>query len=101
LILLVKSPALFWVCGLLLGVFVGPVQAASRSYLARLAPEPLENQLFGLYALSGKATAFLGPLSVGWVTAWTGSQRLGMSTILVFLTVGFILMLRCQPSEKA
>ena len=93
LILLVESRQWFWVCGLLLGIFVGPVQAASRSYLARLAPAPLQNQLFGLFALSGKATAFLGPLCVGWVIAWTGSQRLGLSPILGFFLVGFVLML--------
>jgi MFS transporter, UMF1 family len=93
LILVVESRQWFWVCGLLLGIFVGPVQAASRSYLARLAPAPLQNQLFGLFALSGKATAFLGPLCVGWVIAWTGSQRLGLSPILGFFLVGFVLML--------
>ena len=93
LILVVESRQWFWVCGLLLGIFVGPVQAASRSYLARFAPAPLQNQLFGLFALSGKATAFLGPLCVGRVIAWTGSQRLGLSPILGFFLVGFVLML--------
>jgi len=100
LILLVEASALFWACGLLLGVFVGPVQAASRSLLARLAPESLQNQMFGLYALSGKATAFLGPLLVGWVTYWAGSQRVGMGTILGFFVVGFVLMLRVPAAEK-
>jgi MFS transporter, UMF1 family len=99
LVLLVESARLFWTCGLVLGVFVGPVQAASRSYLARRAPAPLQNQMFGLFALSGKATAFLGPLSVGWVIAWTGSQRLGLSPILAFFLVGFVLML-WVPSDS-
>lgn len=93
LILLVTSQPAFWVFGLLLGVFVGPAQAASRSFLARLAPEALRNEMFGLLALSGKATAFLGPLLVGWVTLATGSQRLGMATIIGFFAVGFVLML--------
>jgi UMF1 family MFS transporter len=100
LILLVESQPVFWVCGLVLGVFVGPVQAASRSYLARLAPASLQNQLFGLFALSGKATAFLGPLCVGWAIAWTGSQRLGLSPILGFFLLGFVLMLRILVSGK-
>jgi UMF1 family MFS transporter len=100
LILLVESVQLFWACGLVLGVFVGPVQAASRSYLARLAPAPLQNQLFGLFALSGKATAFLGPLCVGWVIASTGSQRLGLSPILGFFVVGFVLMLWVPPDSS-
>jgi UMF1 family MFS transporter len=60
LLLLVESTTLFWIAGMLLGIFVGPVQAASRSYLARTAPVHLRTQLFGLFAFSGKATASLG-----------------------------------------
>jgi UMF1 family MFS transporter len=101
LLLLVESPALFWACGLLLGVFVGPVQAASRSFLAWLAPESLQNQMFGLYALSGKATAFLGPLLVGWVTSGVGSQRVGMGTVIGFFIVGFVLMLKVPAAVKS
>lgn len=47
---------------------MGPVQAAGRSYLARVAPVQLRSQMFGLFAFSGKATAFVGPLLVGAVT---------------------------------
>ena len=46
-ILLVQSPTLFWLFALLLAVFVGPNQAASRSYLSRIAPPELQNELFG------------------------------------------------------
>lgn len=87
-ILAVESRTLFWIVGITLGLFVGPAQAASRSYLSRVAPKNLRNEMFGLYALSGKATAFAGPLLVGWITARTGSQRIGMSVILVFLVAG-------------
>jgi UMF1 family MFS transporter len=93
LILLVDSEAAFWLLGIMIGVFIGPVQAASRSYLARAAPQGLRTEMFGLYALSGKATAFLGPLAVGWLTHLTGSQRIGMSPIIVLLVTGFVLML--------
>jgi UMF1 family MFS transporter len=92
-ILVVESVTGFWVWGMLLGIFVGPLQSSSRSYLARVAPEHLQTQMFGLFAFSGKATAFAGPLLVGGVTALTGSQRWGMSTILVFLLVGFVILL--------
>lgn len=98
-ILLVESAQGFWVFGMLLGVFVGPVQASSRSYLARVAPEHLRNQMFGLFAFSGKATAFAGPLLVAWVTAATGSQRWGMSTILLFFLAGGLLMLTVPRAE--
>ncbi len=100
-LLLVDARLLFWIFGLLVGIFVGPVQASSRSYLSRAAPESLRNQMFGLYALAGKATAFLGPLLVGWTTDWTGSQRAGMSTILLFLLSGLVLMLTVKDGKQA
>jgi UMF1 family MFS transporter len=56
--------------------------------------------MFGLHALAGKVTAFLGPFVVGWTIDWTGSHRLGMSTILVFLVVGFLLMLKAPSDWK-
>ncbi|GGY60582.1 MFS transporter [Marinobacter zhanjiangensis] len=99
--ILVATDALwFWVFGMTLGIFVGPLQSASRSYMARVAPPHLQTQMFGLFAFSGKATAFMGPLLVGWVTAVSGSQRWGMSTILAFLLVGFVLMLTIPPARE-
>lgn len=98
-ILLVQSATGFWAWGMALGIFVGPLQSASRSHLARVAPPHLQTQMFGLFAFSGKATAFAGPLLVGWVTAITDSQRWGISTILVFLVVGFLLMLKVPSTE--
>lgn len=99
--LLVDSQSDFWTLGLLLGVFVGPVQAASRSYLARTAPVALRTEMFGLLALSGKATAFLGPLLVGAVTDVAGSQRVGMGVIVVFFIAGFALMLTVPSAKRA
>ena len=99
-VLFVESRPLFWIFGLLLGVFVGPAQASSRSYLSRMAPASLRNQMFGLHALAGKVSAFLGPLVVGWTIDWTGSHRLGMSTILIFVVMGFFLMLKAPSDWK-
>ncbi len=87
-ILLVQSKAAFWAFALPMGIFFGPAQSASRSLMARIAPPQLYAEMFGLYALAGKATAFMGPALFGWVTALSGSQRVGLSTILVFLAVG-------------
>jgi UMF1 family MFS transporter len=100
LLLLVESSTLFWLFGMLLGVFVGPVQAAGRSYLARTAPLHLRNQMFGLFAFSGKATAFIGPFLVAWITAWYGSQRAGMSVIVLLLLGGFLLMLSVPEEAR-
>lgn len=99
-LLLAKSEMLFWIAGLTIGIFVGPVQAASRSYMARVAPPDMTNQMFGLFAFSGKATAFLGPLLVGWITWLSGSQRIGMSTIIVLLCIGFLIMLTVPRADE-
>jgi UMF1 family MFS transporter len=98
-ILFVRDEKLFWALGLLLGIFVGPAQAASRSYLARMAPSELINEMFGLFALSGKATAFLGPFLVSGLTWASGSQRVGMSAILVFFLLGFAFMLTVPADQ--
>lgn len=99
-VLLVNNLTWFWVFGLALGVFVGPVQAASRTYMAHISPPDLQNQMFGLMALSGKVTAFVGPLLVGWLTLWSGSQRIGMSVIVVLFVLGLILLYRVPEPEK-
>lgn len=100
-ILVVRDVALFWPLALAMGLFFGPVQAASRSYMARLAPPELRTELFGLYALSGKITAFAGPLAVAWVTALADSQRWGMATILVFLVAGLALLRTVPAAAEA
>jgi MFS transporter, UMF1 family len=92
-ILLVEDKTWFWILGLIIGVFMGPTQSASRSLMARLAPPHLTTEMFGLFALSGKATAFLGPLLVGMITLAADSQRVGMSVIIVFFVVGLLILL--------
>ncbi len=92
-ILTVDSKTLFWALALPLGLFVGPAQAAGRSFIARLAPATMRAEMFGLYALSGKATAFLGPAVLAWVTDAFASQRAGMAVIFVFFVLGALLLL--------
>jgi UMF1 family MFS transporter len=98
---LVESKTAFWILGALLGVFVGPVQAASRSMVARLAPPDMRGEMFGLLALSGKATAFLGPAALGAATLYFESQRAGMATILLFWLAGLILLLGVRDARAA
>ncbi len=87
-VLLVEDKQTFMTLALGLGLFVGPVQAASRSLLARLTPQPLMTEFFGLYALTGKAIAFVGPFLFGLVTDIFQSQRAGMAVILAFWLIG-------------
>lgn len=92
-LLVIESKALFWAFALPLGIFFGPAQSASRSLMAHLAPPGLQTEMFGLYALSGKATAFLGPALFGAVTGFAASQRAGMATVLAFFVIGGVLLL--------
>ncbi|WP_117194591.1 MFS transporter [Rhizobium terrae] len=80
--------------GLLIGIAFGPVQASSRSYLARSVDLSETGRYFGIYALSGRATSFLATLAFSTVTYATDSARFGMSTLLIFLVAGLILLLR-------
>ena len=84
---------MFLAFAMLVGVVAAPVQAASRSLLAHLAPPEKMTQFFGLFAFSGKVTAFMAPLLIALVTDIFSSQRAGMSVIAVFLVVGFVIML--------
>jgi UMF1 family MFS transporter len=98
-VLLVHSIFWFWVTGLLLGIFVGPVQAASRTYMARSAPDHLKNEMFGLMAFSGKVTAFMGPFLVGCGIYFSGSQRIGMSVIVAMFIIGFFILLKVPRAK--
>ncbi|WP_044560193.1 MFS transporter [Azospirillum sp. B4] len=79
--------------GLGLGACFGPAQAAARSLMARLSPPGLEAEMFGLYALSGRAVSALGPLAYGAATAAFASQRAGMATVLALFLAGLALLL--------
>ena len=73
-----------------------PLQAASRSLLVRMAPKDRIAQYFGLFALTGKVTSFIGPLLIGIVTAATASQKAGMAVLVLFFVVGLALLARVK-----
>ena len=81
-----------WVGGVLIGLFVGPNQSASRSLMGRFVPERHQAEFFGFFQLSGKATAFLGPLLLGAASLAFDSQRAGVATVLAFFLVGGVLL---------
>ncbi|MBA2711233.1 MAG: MFS transporter [Tatlockia sp.] len=93
-LLTVRSVSLFWLFAPILGIFVGPVQSASRTFLARLAKPDEITRMYGIYSLTGKITSFLGPLLVGIFTTFFHSQRMGMAVLIPFFVIGAgILML--------
>jgi UMF1 family MFS transporter len=81
---------------ILIGLASGPIQAASRTLLARLSPPEKTTEFFGFFSCSGKITAFTAPLALGAVTSATGSQRLGISTSVLFLIAGLLLLQRVR-----
>ena len=99
-LLLVETKTAFWALALPLGIFMGPAQAASRSMMAHLAPPELRTEMFGLFAFSGKVTAFLGPAVLAWVTLAFESQRAGMATVIVFLAGGFLILCFVSPPGR-
>ncbi|MGX5733898.1 MFS transporter [Bosea thiooxidans] len=78
--------------GLLIGLVAGPLQAASRSLMARLAPPGRIGEFFGLFALSGKVTSFMGPTLVALATSVFASQRAGLAVLIVFFLAGAALL---------
>lgn len=82
----------YLVFGLFIGAAFGPVQASSRAFLARNIAVQDSGKYFGLYALTGRATSFLATLSFSVVTHFTGSAHLGMATLIIFLGIGFAML---------
>ena len=93
------SKDVFWFSGALIGIFAGPNQSSSRSLMARFIPKEKENEFFGFFAFSGKATAFIGPLLLGVITEVFESQRLGIAVVAVLLALGAILLSRVDEDE--
>lgn len=86
-------PEITYLCVVIFAaIFITAAYANSRTMLARIAPEGMMAEFFGLYALSGTATAFIGTLMVERITDIFDSQRLGFASILILLIVGFIMM---------
>lgn len=83
----------FWIGGLTLCLFVGPAQAAARSFLARVTPAGREGEIFGLYATTGRAASFLSPGLWTLLIAFTSVTAFGILGIVVVLLAGFLLML--------
>ncbi|MFT6025420.1 MAG: UMF1 family MFS transporter [Ascidiaceihabitans sp.] len=83
----------FLVCGVFIGGMGGIVQSASRSLMVRHCDPESSTEYFGLYGLSGRATAFLAPLLIGITTQITGSARIGISPILVLFAIGLIMLI--------
>lgn len=91
----------FWVGGLVLCLFVGPAQSASRTFLARVTPSGREGEVFGLYATTGRAVSFLAPTLFAVFVAVGGAQFWGILAIVLVLAVGLALLLPVKAPPRA
>jgi MFS transporter, UMF1 family len=92
---------IFFICGSIIGAAGGALQAASRTMMVRHADEGKATEAFGLYALSGKATAFLAPGLITVATVVTQSPRLGISPLVGLFGIGLILLVWVNPRGVA
>lgn len=90
----------FWIFGLALCLFVGPVQSASRSFLSRITPHGREGEIFGLYATTGRAVSFLAPGLFALFVSATGDTRYGILGIVLVLFAGLLLMLPVKAKQS-
>jgi UMF1 family MFS transporter len=98
---LAHNVAWFWFAGVIIGVFSGPNQSASRSLMGRYVPSGKQNEYFGFYAFSGKLTAFIGPFLLGVATDIAGSQRAGIAVVLLMFAAGLALLINVrEPAQE-
>ncbi|MDA1074603.1 MAG: MFS transporter [Proteobacteria bacterium] len=93
--------ALYFANTQLFAMFITVGFASARTMLARIAPPTMITQFFGLYALSGTATAFLAPLMVGAFTAGFQSQRAGFASLVILLSVGFVMLIFVREEQAS
>jgi len=91
---------LFYLVGVLLGAAGGVAQAASRTLMVYHTIPGRETEAFGLYALSGKATAFIAPLAITLATMISGSQQIGIAPLIVLFVLGAVLLVFVKPNGE-
>ena len=97
----IQGKSAFWVVGLILTIFVGPVQASARSFMARITPPGREGEMFGLYATTGRAVSFLAPTLFGIFVTIFSDTRFGIIGIVIVLLAGLALLIPVSPSPVA
>jgi len=95
-ILFTFSVSTFFFLAAINGLFIGPIQSASRVVITSMLNKNNQGKGFGLFATSGKSTSFVGPLLVSTVTFLTASQRIGFSAAIILLLSGLIILLNIR-----
>lgn len=95
-----SGPLAFWICGLLLCLFIGPTLSAARTLMLRIAAEGKEGVAFGLYTTTGRAVSYLAPFLFSTFIAVFGTDRAGMGGLLVVLLAGLLGMLAVRVPHR-
>ncbi len=99
IILFLKSKIIFLFFASINGFFIGPVQSASRVFMTKSIDENNQASGFGLFALSGKLTSFIGPLLVSTITYISNSQKIGFSSAIFLLLFGLLIILKIKKIQ--
>lgn len=92
---------IFFLCAALLGLGMGPMQAASRTLVARLSPPDMVGEFYGIFSLSGRATTFLAPFLIAIATPLFATQRVAAVIVLIFFAVGFVVLWKVQEPTRS
>ncbi|MEM9710066.1 MAG: MFS transporter [Pseudomonadota bacterium] len=88
---------IFYICGAAIGGAGGALYSASRSMMVRHCTTDNAAEAFGLFALTGRATAFLAPALIALFTSWTQSTQLGFLPVIFLFVLGFVLLAWVKP----
>jgi MFS transporter, UMF1 family len=99
-LLMLSGPVAFWICGLMLCLFIGPTLSAARTLMLRISAEGKEGMAFGLYTTTGRAVSYLAPLLFSTFITLFGADRAGMGGILVVLAAGLLAMLTVKAPHR-
>jgi MFS transporter, UMF1 family len=96
------GPVAFWACGLMLCLFIGPTQSASRTLMLQMAADGKEGVAFGLYTTTGRAVSFLAPWLFYTFIDLFGTDRAGLGGLNVVLAAGLLAMVFVRvPAARA
>ena len=90
----------FWICGLLLCLFIGPTLSAARTLMLRMSADGKEGVAFGLYTTTGRAVSYLAPVLFSTFIAVFGTDRAGMGGLIVVLAAGLLAMLAVKTPGR-
>ena len=95
-----SGPVAFWICGLLLCLFIGPTQSSARTLMLRMSVDGKEGVAFGLYTTTGRAVSFLAPTLISLFIDWFGAVRAGTGGLLVVLAIGLAAMVAVHAPHR-